>query len=82
MEVDHQRDREPCLSPAAFVNQVQYSNILEGRFKQLQGKSYTHQDLYYTPGLFSLKTWNRKWREDLAYDVLDMSKKNVFPALV
>lgn len=39
MEWDH-RDREPCLSPAAFVNQVQYSNILEGRFKQLQGKSY------------------------------------------
>ncbi|CAB1316083.1 unnamed protein product [Coregonus sp. 'balchen'] len=36
MELDHQRDREPCLSPAAFVNQVQYSNILEGRFKQLQ----------------------------------------------
>lgn len=34
------RDREPSLSPAAFVNQVQYSNILEGRFKQLQGKSY------------------------------------------
>ena len=32
------RDHEPCLSPAAFVNQVQYSNILEGRFKQLQGK--------------------------------------------
>lgn len=41
MEWDH-RDREPCLSPAAFVNQVQYSNILEGRFKQLQGKSYCH----------------------------------------
>lgn len=40
MEWDH-RDREPCLSPAAFVNQVQYSNILEGRFKQLQGKSNT-----------------------------------------
>lgn len=37
MEYDH-KDREPCLSPAAFVNQVQYSNILEGRFKQLQGK--------------------------------------------
>lgn len=42
MEYDR-RDREPCLSPAAFVNQVQYSNILEGRFKQLQGKS--HNDL-------------------------------------
>lgn len=37
MDWEH-RDREPCLSPAAFVNQVQYSNILEGRFKQLQGK--------------------------------------------
>ncbi len=33
------RDHEPYLSPAAFVNQVQYSNILEGRFKQLQGKT-------------------------------------------
>lgn len=33
-------EREPCLSPAAFVNQVQYSNILEGRFKQLQGKAF------------------------------------------
>lgn len=38
MEWDH-RERDSCLSPAAFVNQVQYSNILEGRFKQLQGKS-------------------------------------------
>jgi hypothetical protein len=44
MEWEHQRDREPCLSPAAFVNQVQYSNILEGRFKQLQGKSNTPRD--------------------------------------
>lgn len=43
------RDREPCLSPAAFVNQVQYSNILEGRFKQLQGKShaYLSTSIYY-----------------------------------
>lgn len=40
MEWEH-RDREPCLSPAAFVNQVQYSNILEGRFKQLQGKIHS-----------------------------------------
>lgn len=40
MDWDH-RNREPSLSPAAFVNQVQYANILEGRFKQLQGKSYT-----------------------------------------
>lgn len=40
MDWDH-RNREPSLSPAAFVNQVQYANILEGRFKQLQGKSLT-----------------------------------------
>lgn len=26
------------LSPAAFINAVQYANVLEGRFKQLQGK--------------------------------------------
>lgn len=39
MEWDHS-EREPCLSPAAFVNQLQYSNILEGRFKQLQGKKH------------------------------------------
>lgn len=45
MDWDH-RDREPCLSPAAFVNQVQYSNILEGRFKQLQGKSHTDLSIW------------------------------------
>lgn len=44
MEWEH-RDREPCLSPAAFVNQVQYSNILEGRFKQLQGKIHTFSSI-------------------------------------
>ena len=38
MELER-RDSESCLSSAAFVNQVQYSNILEGRFKQLQGKT-------------------------------------------
>lgn len=37
--MDGRLERESCLSPAAFVNQVQYSNILEGRFKQLQGKA-------------------------------------------
>lgn len=36
---------EPCLSPAAFVNQVQYSNILEGRFKQLQGKIHAFSSI-------------------------------------
>ncbi|KAL1274964.1 hypothetical protein QQF64_027778, partial [Cirrhinus molitorella] len=35
-----ERSRIKALA-AAFVNQVQYSNILEGRFKQLQGKTST-----------------------------------------
>lgn len=26
------------LSPAAFINAIQYANVLEGRFKQLQGR--------------------------------------------
>ncbi|XP_037324275.1 spectrin family protein isoform X3 [Pungitius pungitius] len=47
MELDH-RDREPCLSPAAFVNQVQYSNILEGRFKQLQDEREAVQKKTFT----------------------------------
>ncbi|XP_040908343.1 spectrin family protein isoform X3 [Toxotes jaculatrix] len=47
MEWDH-RDREPCLSPAAFVNQVQYSNILEGRFKQLQDEREAVQKKTFT----------------------------------
>ncbi|XP_033955145.1 spectrin family protein isoform X6 [Pseudochaenichthys georgianus] len=42
------RDREPCLSPAAFVNQVQYSNILEGRFKQLQDEREAVQKKTFT----------------------------------
>uniref|UniRef100_A0A8C6LAG6 Spectrin beta chain n=1 Tax=Nothobranchius furzeri TaxID=105023 RepID=A0A8C6LAG6_NOTFU len=41
-------DREPCLSPAAFVNQVQYSNILEGRFKQLQDEREAVQKKTFT----------------------------------
>ncbi|XP_016897058.2 spectrin family protein isoform X2 [Cynoglossus semilaevis] len=47
MEYDH-KDREPCLSPAAFVNQVQYSNILEGRFKQLQDEREAVQKKTFT----------------------------------
>ncbi|XP_075875964.1 spectrin family protein isoform X2 [Nelusetta ayraudi] len=47
MDWDH-RDREPCLSPAAFVNQVQYSNILEGRFKQLQDEREAVQKKTFT----------------------------------
>ncbi|GAA6102245.1 spectrin family protein isoform X2 [Tachysurus ichikawai] len=41
-------EREPCLSPAAFVNQVQYSNILEGRFKQLQDEREAVQKKTFT----------------------------------
>lgn len=37
MELER-KPSESCLSPAAFINQAQYSNILEGRFKQLQGE--------------------------------------------
>ncbi|CDQ77294.1 unnamed protein product [Oncorhynchus mykiss] len=48
MELDHQRAKEPCLSPAAFVNQVQYSNILEGRFKQLQDEREAVQKKTFT----------------------------------
>lgn len=53
MDWDH-REREPCLSPAAFVNQVQYSNILEGRFKQLQGKKGCPTCLYWTDALLDV----------------------------
>ncbi|XP_056909732.1 spectrin family protein isoform X3 [Takifugu flavidus] len=42
------REREPGLSPAAFVNQVQYSNILEGRFKQLQDEREAVQKKTFT----------------------------------
>ncbi|XP_063058796.1 spectrin family protein [Engraulis encrasicolus] len=38
----------PGLSPAAFVNQVQYSNILEGRFKQLQDEREAVQKKTFT----------------------------------
>lgn len=51
--------REPCLSPAAFVNQVQYSNILEGRFKQLQGKSQTSMPKR-VKGEIPFKWWLKK----------------------
>uniref|UniRef100_A0A3P9A8M7 Spectrin beta chain n=1 Tax=Esox lucius TaxID=8010 RepID=A0A3P9A8M7_ESOLU len=38
----------PLLSPAAFINQVQYSNILEGRFKQLQDEREAVQKKTFT----------------------------------
>uniref|UniRef100_A0AAY5KRR1 Spectrin beta chain n=1 Tax=Esox lucius TaxID=8010 RepID=A0AAY5KRR1_ESOLU len=47
MELDRQRDA-PLLSPAAFINQVQYSNILEGRFKQLQDEREAVQKKTFT----------------------------------
>uniref|UniRef100_A0A8C1XA39 Spectrin beta chain n=1 Tax=Cyprinus carpio TaxID=7962 RepID=A0A8C1XA39_CYPCA len=43
-----QREPEPCLSAAAFINQVQYSNILEGRFKQLQDEREAVQKKTFT----------------------------------
>ncbi|XP_051977806.1 spectrin beta chain, non-erythrocytic 1-like isoform X1 [Xyrauchen texanus] len=43
-----QREPEPCLSAAAFVNQLQYSNILEGRFKQLQDEREAVQKKTFT----------------------------------
>lgn len=65
MEWEH-REREPCLSPAAFVNQVQYSNILEGRFKQLQGKRCSDLVLFHLvncniclPTLVCLDYWSQ-----------------------
>ncbi|XP_037389644.1 spectrin family protein isoform X2 [Pygocentrus nattereri] len=47
MELER-RNSESCLSPAAFVNQVQYSNILEGRFKQLQDEREAVQKKTFT----------------------------------
>lgn len=38
MEVIQGPSPTPELSPAAFINAVQYANVLEGRFKQLQGR--------------------------------------------
>ncbi|KAJ8276560.1 hypothetical protein COCON_G00083120 [Conger conger] len=47
MELE-QKDGEACLSPAAFVDPVQYSNILEGRFKQLQDEREAVQKKTFT----------------------------------
>uniref|UniRef100_A0A8C5N0Q5 Spectrin beta chain n=1 Tax=Leptobrachium leishanense TaxID=445787 RepID=A0A8C5N0Q5_9ANUR len=38
----------PLLSPAAFVNSAQYSNVLEGRFKQLQDEREAVQKKTFT----------------------------------
>ncbi|XP_043916434.1 spectrin beta chain, non-erythrocytic 1-like isoform X2 [Protopterus annectens] len=38
----------PTLSPAAFINQTQYSNVLEGRFKQLQDEREAVQKKTFT----------------------------------
>ncbi|XP_061089747.1 spectrin beta chain, non-erythrocytic 1-like isoform X2 [Conger conger] len=49
MELERpERAGEPCLSPAAFINQAQYSNILEGRFKQLQDEREAVQKKTFT----------------------------------
>ncbi|XP_066575019.1 spectrin family protein isoform X2 [Amia ocellicauda] len=42
------RTGETPLSPAAFVNSAQYSNILEGRFKQLQDEREAVQKKTFT----------------------------------
>ncbi|KAG7464539.1 hypothetical protein MATL_G00166650 [Megalops atlanticus] len=47
MELER-RHSESLLSPAAFVNQSQYSNILEGRFKQLQDEREAVQKKTFT----------------------------------
>ncbi|XP_074860919.1 spectrin beta chain, non-erythrocytic 2 isoform X2 [Carettochelys insculpta] len=38
----------PVLSPAAFINAAQYSNVLEGRFKQLQDEREAVQKKTFT----------------------------------
>ncbi|KAL4659700.1 spectrin beta chain, non-erythrocytic 1-like isoform X3 [Arapaima gigas] len=47
MELE-QNPSEPCLSPAAYFSQVQFSNILEGRFKQLQDEREAVQKKTFT----------------------------------
>ncbi|XP_018607614.1 spectrin beta chain, non-erythrocytic 1-like isoform X2 [Scleropages formosus] len=47
MELE-QKPSEPCLSPAAYFNQVQVSSILEGRFKQLQDEREAVQKKTFT----------------------------------
>ncbi|XP_040266018.1 spectrin beta chain, non-erythrocytic 2 isoform X3 [Bufo bufo] len=42
------RPSSPLLSPAAFVNSVQYANVLEGRFKQLQDEREAVQKKTFT----------------------------------
>ncbi|XP_063801220.1 spectrin beta chain, non-erythrocytic 2 isoform X2 [Pseudophryne corroboree] len=42
------RPSSPPLSPAAFVNSVQYANVLEGRFKQLQDEREAVQKKTFT----------------------------------
>ncbi|KAM4720867.1 spectrin beta chain, non-erythrocytic 2 isoform 2-T2 [Rhinophrynus dorsalis] len=42
------RSTSPLLSPAAFVNSVQYANVLEGRFKQLQDEREAVQKKTFT----------------------------------
>ncbi|KAE8607778.1 hypothetical protein XENTR_v10011283 [Xenopus tropicalis] len=42
------RSGSPLLSPAAFVNAVQYANVLEGRFKQLQDEREAVQKKTFT----------------------------------
>ncbi|KAG8437845.1 hypothetical protein GDO86_008518 [Hymenochirus boettgeri] len=45
---DVNRAPSPLLSPAAFVNSVQYANVLEGRFKQLQDEREAVQKKTFT----------------------------------
>lgn len=38
VEIQRRPSSSGLLSPAAFINPAQYNNVLEGRFKQLQGR--------------------------------------------